>query len=1059
MIDKDLLPYWPRQQDVNDCITSEAEAASEWVALAVHQPMRFVPRVIGSTAPPVGDCDEQALLSAFLTDDLPEGRVIIPIVGESGVGKSHVIRWLDMQLRVRGDADRRVVIRIPKGVSLREVLRLIVERLPPARYGHYRDELERAQHELDSREASGLLCEMLAHVLEEMGRDARDRRRLRPDDAEAKERDAYCSVLPALLRNQYLRDHHFLTSRSGTDGPVRRLVEHLTTARSPAMDDDRKHGFVAEDLDFGDLGGDDALGRPERQAITSLRVDRRPNAARILNLAIDDAKQRLLRIGPSTISDLFDNIRRDLLTDGKELVLLVEDFVVLSGLQKQLLQVIIKEAVRDGTQVLCTMRTALAYTSGYLDADTVLTRAHVEYRIPDDSANDEEIFVRVERLVGAYLNAARIGQQTLEVAYRAREAGSEPRSWIPRFAAPLETEARAMVEAFETSPDAYELFPFNRNALRQLAREGCVRNGNFVYNPRFVIQNVLNAVLVHRALFEVGRFPPGSFGSRGTQVGATVTDHVGRTVADEDRDRHLRFLAYWAGGGGAGHVAPRVVEAFQLRVEAIPGARGDRIASRPTSELSPSSGRAPPPEAKSLSPLQPEGLLSPGEVRWDGVLEEWRRGSTLAQRDADQIRRLVFDAARASIDWDWYLHRPRVWAEKWADKQRERLHLPRAAGGAGRSSGEAAASICTEEDLQSELDSARVKLALMGLVRLNDVHKENRSYEGVERDLAAAGPLVERVATALRRHIRDSYIGVTWDPGPLLVEGLLVGARALGVEGAQRDDRAVLSNALFEPAPANAPRGISEKSTWAEYGAALARCRGAEGAGEASWIDYLLDLIGARQGGAGKVHAIDAGCLKVLIDDAAKHWSHASQPPRSVVAGADGLEKLRATHYELRRFGVSVDAEREAFVAWRNQCLDWMGAEFDKNEVLRLMKEAADAAHDAGLGRVVNLRSFNASVEAFRTAAVKTALEDVAKLGAGDSGAALALLGRGYAPIVQATNALVAAYDALEEAIMSEIASAQRTTGADPLAEALAALRAALSEAERSLGVLDGHDN
>lgn len=1059
MIDKDFLPYWPRQQDVNARITSEAEAASEWVALAVHQPMRFVPRVIGATAPPLGECDEQALLRAFLTEELPEGRVIVPIVGESGVGKSHVIRWLDTQLRVRSDADRRVVIRIPKGVSLREVLRLLLERLPPARYDNYRDELERAQHELDSREASGLFCEMLAHVLEEMGRDARERRRLRPDDEEAKERDAYCSVLPALLRNQYLRDHHFLTSRNGEDGPVRRLVEHLTTARDPAIDDDRKHGFVAEDLDFGDLGGDDALGRPERQAITSLRLDRRLRAARILNLAIDDAKQRLLRIGPSTISDLFDNIRRDLLADGKELVLLVEDFVVLSGLQKQLLQVIIKEAVRDGTQVLCTIRTALAYTSGYLDADTVLTRAHIEYRIPDDSANEEEIFARVERLVGAYLNAARVGQRALEAAYRAREAASEPRAWIPKFAAPLEAEARAMLDAFETSPDGYELFPLNRNALRQLAREGCVRNGNFVYNPRFVIQNVLNTVLVHRALFEAGRFPPASFGSRSTQVGATVTDHVRRAVTDDDRDRHLRFLAYWAGGGGEGHVPPRVVEAFQLRMEAIPGARADRTARLPTSAPPPSSRQATPPAVKAAAPLPPENQLSPVEVRWDGILEEWRRGSTLGQRDADAIRRLVFDAARTSIDWDWHLHRPSLWADKWAEKQRERLYLPRAAGGEGRTANEAAASVCTEQDLQSELDSARVKLALMGVIRLHIVHKENRSYEGVERDLAAAGPLVERVATALRRHIQDSYIGVAWDPGPLLVEGLLIGARALGIEGAQRDDRAALSNALFEPAPAAIPSAIADNSTWAEYGAALARCRGTTGAGEASWIAYLLDLVGARQGGADKVHAIDAARVKALIDDAVKHWSHASQPPRGVVAGADGLEKLRVTHNDLRRFATSVDTERDALVVWWQRCTDWMGVEFDKNEVLRLMKEAADAAHDAGLARLVNLRSFNTSVDEFRNAAVKAALDDVARLGAMDRGAALALLGRGYAPAVQKTNELVAAYDSLEEAIIAEFASAQLTAGADPITEAVAALQAEMSDADRSLGALDARDN
>ena len=73
------------------------------------------------------------------------------------------------------------------------------------------------------------------------------------------------------------------------------------------------------------------------------------------------------------MADLFDAVRAQLFHEGKELVLLVEDFVVLSGIQKQVLQVIIKEAFRDGRQVLCTMRTVLAYTTGYMDAATVLT--------------------------------------------------------------------------------------------------------------------------------------------------------------------------------------------------------------------------------------------------------------------------------------------------------------------------------------------------------------------------------------------------------------------------------------------------------------------------------------------------------------------------------------------------------------------------------------------------------------------------------------------------------------------------------------------------------------
>lgn len=1059
MSEHDLLPYWPRQQDVVACIKSEAEAASEWVALAVHQPMRFVPRVIGAAGASLDDCDEHALLRAFLTEDLPEGRMIVPIVGQSGVGKSHVIRWLDTHLRGLPDAHRRVVIRIPKGVSLREVLRLLLEHLPEGRYGHYRDELERAQHELDSREASGLLCEMLAYALEEMGREARERRQARPDDAEAKEREAYCSVFPTLLRSQYLRDKHFLTARNGNDGPMRRLVEHLTTPRSPGLDDDRKHGFVAEDLDFGDLAGDDELGRQERQAITFIRADRRGNAARILNMAIDDAKQRLLRIGPSTIPDLFNSIRRDLFADQKELVLLVEDFVVLSGLQKQLLQVIIKEAVRDGIQVLCTMRTALAYTAGYLDADTVLTRAHIEYRIPDDSPSEEEIFVRIERLVGSYLNAARLGHAALEHAYKVRHDGSNPAGWIPKFAIRLEPDAQATLEAFDRSGDGYELFPLNQSALRQLAREGCIRNGALVYNPRFVIQNVLNAVLIHRSLFEARRFPPPSFGSRNTQIGADVTEHVRRVVPDADLDRHLRFLAYWAGRGGAGQVSPKIVDAFSLKLEAITGPRGGesfrRTSSSPSTRIDPVQ-----PAQQQAGRHASEGQVSPLEAKWDRTLEEWRRGASLGQRDADMIRRLVFEAARSSIDWDWFLHRPRLWADKWAEKQKERLYIPCAAGGEGRTAKDAVAVICTDGDLQSEAESARVKLALMGLVRLYLINKDASGYDGIEKDLAAAGALVERVGAALRLYIEHAYFGVVWEPAPLLVQGLLIGARVLGVAGADREDAAALTEAIFATAPADLPSGGAENSSWSDYAGALARCRAAKGSGDApnGWTMYLLDLIAARQGGADKIHAIDASCLKPIIEDSQTHWSHTSQPPRGVVAGAEELDKVRGAQTELRRLATSVDSEREALVAWRKRCADWMGVDFDKNEILRRMKEAAENAHDAGLSRTTSMRGFNAALDAFRGAAVKTALDDIDRLSAEDRGVTLMVLARRYAPAIAATNALMFAYDAFEASVVAEIEGAQMTKGADPMGEAVAALQAELVKAGQGLGELHGDD-
>src|SRR5262249_32674379 len=136
------------------------------------------------------------------------------------------------------------------------------------------------------------------------------------------------------------------------------------------------------------------------------RENRRSDVATVLNAALDDAKRQVLGLETS-ISELFDEVRRQLLAEGKELGLLIEDFAVLSGLQKELLQVVIREGFRDGRQVYCTLRTALAYTEGaasFLFDDTYRSRAKAEWLVPETGASSDKDLDRVVRLVAAYLN-------------------------------------------------------------------------------------------------------------------------------------------------------------------------------------------------------------------------------------------------------------------------------------------------------------------------------------------------------------------------------------------------------------------------------------------------------------------------------------------------------------------------------------------------------------------------------------------------------------------------------------------------------------------------------
>jgi hypothetical protein len=1061
MLRNDLLGYWPREEDVVACIKTDAEASDKAVLLAVHQPMRFERQVIGGELGTVDTCDEHELLRKFLSTNLPDGRVIVPIVGSSGIGKSHVIRWLDAQIRRLPGSERRVIIRIPKGMSLKGVLGILLKDLPGPAYDRFRNELLRAQEELEPEEAAGLLCEMLAHTITEMGVESRARLLKNPADKNAQECDAFCraDMLPALLRNQLLRDQHFVRTRDGRPGVIKRLVEQLTEDRDASADDDRQHLFTADDLLFDEALDRDALGRIEARALSQLeREDRRSAAARILNDALDDAKQRLLRLDP-TVSELFDAVREELLKEQHELVLLVEDFAVLSGLQKQLLQVIIKEAFRDGRQVLCTMRTALAYTTGYMNTATVLTRANVEYRIPDEPGTEEEILARIERLVGAYLNAARFGQDSLKRAYRTSgQAAEDLHGWIPSFSSHVEPEARSTLDAFGTSVDGYELFPFNGPAIRELSREGCSPAGRLVYNPRFVIQNVINKVLDYRVLFEKDEFPPASFGAQGRPLPSRIAEEVRRRVPLAAFERYLRFLVYWGGFPGTAteinQIEPRVFTAFGL--DRLTLSKDSSQAERPTATKTP-----PPPPGTSPGQSERARQLDPLETRWEAILEHWRGGATISQADANQLRKWIAEALKGFVEWDWDLHRTR--RDAGLDSWFNWIYIPHSAGGEGRTAEDAMIAVCSDVDLTDQAKSAGIHSALMAIIRFHAVQKGSWDYANAEDDLPKYGAFLSKLAERARAFVQRRYFRADWNPIPALVEGLLIGSRALGIDTAGRDrDHAALIDAMFaiasDPAPANsATGGDPEAASWVEFTNTLRRCRRLgekELRDELSWQGHLLNLIGARQGQADMVHAIDVMRLKSAIDKVVGTWEFSETLPNP--SGVPDFSSVRTTYSELKKLSTAVTKAQRRLVRWRDQTLTWLGEGFDKEAMVREAKETVESARAAGLTIGMDTKLVFQLLEDFRNTKVVPALDDLGKIVDGaPRGVVLTVLGRDHESVVRLCDELQLKLDEILRSVEAKLASESLTYGTDPFAEAVSSLSNELVETGRELEKVD----
>ena len=495
-----------------------------------------------------------------------------------------------------------------------------------------------------------------------------------------------------------------------------------------------------------------------------------------------------------------------MLREQKELVLLIEDFAVLSGIQKQLLQVVIKEAFRDGRQVLCTMRTALAYTTGYMDTATVLTRANVEYKIPDEPGSEEEILAHIERLVGAYLNAARLGQNTLE---RAWKNANWSEKWIPRFEASVEHDARATLDEFGSSEDKYDLFPFDVQAIRELSRGGCIQNGHLA------LQSQIRHSKCHQQ---------GASSERPLRAWSVSSDWIRRTGSpascegcrgcqtpgpNRELDRYLGFLAYWCGFPSTlseiGPIGPRVFQAFGLDKSRL--SRGVDFSAPVIPPQRPATGT----QSSQKESERPREDQDPTEAKWEKLLNSWRGGHILPQVDANQLRRWIADSLKLFVDWDWDLYRPLKDQDVKGtdiDSWREHIYIPGAAGNGGRTAADplTMVAICEDSALQDTTASASIQSALMAIIRFHAVHKGSWDYPGAEADMPRYAAFVESIADRARAFVRRRYFKADWDPIQALVQGLLTGARALGVEQATKDkNHASLMQALFEMIPNSTP--------------------------------------------------------------------------------------------------------------------------------------------------------------------------------------------------------------------------------------------------------------
>lgn len=597
-----MTPCWAPDQ-VLRIVTSDAEEISDHIFNAVHcqTDLQLADTWNGQRYP----VSAENLIERFLE---PERRYVQAVVlGESGTGKSHLIQWLRLNLPKRPED---LVLTIPKvGTSLRGIVERIVERLPTESRAPFEEKLRSASSQTTTHEARVdkflfSLAWSVKHAI----------------TAETSEDMDLADMLPDVLSDPSFRRGFF----SVAGGTVDQIVRHIFDSPDGRDDQAARRQFQIGDLPLsGEHYGNAAL--QARDAIDFIRGESgmEQRAIDLMSRALEPAIAQTLNFTADDLIELMRSLRIHLAQHGRRLILLIEDFARLQGIDTALLQALVTPPRQEEEQ-LCELRWAMAVTTGYFRSrfdETVRTRA--TFVVDMDRSQPPS----VPQFAAGYLNAIRVG----EAALLATPLGAT----IPNRCDDCTVRVSCW-EAFGKEGQT-GLFPFNARALNSLAdRVGARQETGF--NPRIFLKAVIEPVMMqHHADITNGLFPSAALLRR---VGGENRLRA-QTIADLERrdsawaERRVALLEIWDGTGQLVNLHPGIHQAFGLP------ALANTADSAP--ETTDKSG--------STQPVTPTSRPEPPLI---SAIQQWavQPDSILSQTHVQNLRGLIYSALDGFIDWD-----------------------------------------------------------------------------------------------------------------------------------------------------------------------------------------------------------------------------------------------------------------------------------------------------------------------------------------------------------------------------------------------------------------------
>lgn len=939
-------------------------------------------------------------LDDFLREDRP--HALAAILGETGSGKSHLVHW--MRLHLRDDARRMVLVVRKSGTSLRAIVSEIIGKLPADQQRPFLETFNAAGD--GTMTSEGRRRELLHHLGQAIREDT-------PTSSADELEEALIEALPSLFQDPYMQKEHFLR-----DGRVAaEIVDHIFE-RSHASDrPDRRREFDADDLI---LGGQDYLNATKlaQFAIQLIEADREnlPAAVTVINRNLNKAIARTLSFSGDRVEELMTRLRAHLRSQGRELVLLVEEFARLQGIDRALLQAITTQGDSgQGETGLCRMRTAIAVTPGFFESveDTAYRRTthiidmnrsagHADGQTPTPAS--------VAAFSARYLNAVRLGRERIE---RWSEAAG------PGDAAPSQCVHCPYVAACHATfgeVDGYGLYPFTERAL-WLGAERVDRAQTGRLNPRTIQNDLLVEVLdTFAPTIAAGEYPPLRLLDKlgGVRALPLAAETELKRKNPHAAGRWMALLEIYDGTGQVRNLAEPLRDAFT-----VPGIPDAGEAAAP--------GAAVPPQP--VQTVKAEATASAEDL----AIQAWIRGGGLDATVAQKLRELVYAAVVEAIDWDMLgLSRTYFAGQGRAFQQRTSISFVRQN-----------TKVASYAQVRLEVDAdPQTGQALQGLLR-SAKDGFRWQFEGADRALSALLDRVEGWAQQVVAQIQTlSTPHERWDQASaalsLLCVGAAIGGRLKGEATAADLIEAAFANWPDEPA-----------ATAAELRAIYAKLLRRK--------DDLVEIARAQ------VSSLKGGRPGAMLDPR-RVLGPVRQLRRakwrlSLMPSQDDASALAKTYREIAEaLPAAAAAERSQRLQWLQEMQHAFGDGATRAAIVAHLGAARQAALEAGIGAQNSGRPLQEALDRFQSVQFDATITAIRTLtGVEDPVSALPDYGRGRANAVAAGTALRAAAAQFLEVVERNLESfgGDQSARAGEVAKSIAEIDGALGGIADDLAAME----